>query len=98
MGIDGDWMVVISTPMGERTGKTRLRVEGEVLTGTMTNEFGETAIEDGEVEGDHLFWRTHLTQPMPITLEFELDVDGDTMTGTAQFGPMGEAPVRATRT
>lgn len=97
MAADGKWNIVMSTPMGDRQGTAVLTVDGDALTGTMTNEFGETAIEDGEVEGDHLFWRTRLTQPMPMMLEFELDQVGDTMTGVAQFGAMGEAPVKATR-
>lgn len=97
MAIDGNWAIVLSTPMGEKTGTTVFKADGAVLTGTMTNEFGDTPVENGEIDGDHLFWTTKMTQPMPMTLEFNVDVDGDSLTGTVKFGPLGEAPVRGTR-
>ena len=97
MAVDGNWAIVLSTPMGERSGTAVFKADGTVLTGTMTNEFGDTSVDDGEVDGDHLFWKTKMTQPMPMTLEFTVDLDGDTLTGTVKFGPLGEAPVRGTR-
>jgi hypothetical protein len=97
MAIDGNWSITLSTPMGEKTGTAAFKTDGALLTGTMTNEFGDTAVEDGEVDGDHLFWKTKMTQPMPMTLEFNIEVAGDSLSGTVKFGPLGEAPVRGTR-
>jgi hypothetical protein len=97
MVADGNWTIILSTPMGEKTGTAVFKTEGAVLTGTMTNEFGDTSVESGEVDGDHLFWKTKMTVPMPMTLEFDIDVAGDALTGTVKFGPLGEAPVRGSR-
>lgn len=97
MTIDGTWTIVLSTPMGERTGTAAFKAESNILTGTMTNEFGPTPVEDGEVDGNHLFWKTKMTQPIPMTLEFDVDIEGDILTGSVKFGPLGEAPLRGTR-
>ncbi len=97
MAVDGNWTIVLSTPMGEKTGTVVFASEGAVLTGTMTNEFGPTGVENGEIDGDHLFWTTKMTQPMPMTLEFDVDIEGDSLKGSVKFGPLGEAPVRGTR-
>jgi hypothetical protein len=97
MAADGNWTIILSTPMGEKTGTVSFQTEDAVLTGTMTNEFGDTSVDDGEVDGGHLFWKTKMTQPMPMTLEFDVDVDGDALSGTVKFGPLGEAPVRGSR-
>ena len=97
MAIDGNWNISINTPMGEKKGVIALTQDGSALTGTMTNEFGETPIEDGEANGNQLFWKVKATQPMPMTLEFDLDLDGDSLKGTVKFGPLGEAAVTGSR-
>ena len=97
MTVNGNWNIVISTPMGDKAGVLALTEDGATMSGSLTNEFGEIAIEDGEVDGAHLYWRVQATQPMPMTLTFDVDVAGDALSGTVKFGPLGEAPVKGTR-
>jgi hypothetical protein len=38
-----------------------------------------------------------MTVPMPMTLEGEATVDGDTLTGTVKAGAFGSFPINGTR-
>ena len=66
------------------------------FTGTTQTPAGEQTIE-GKVDGDKLTWSTAITQPMPMTLEFEATVSGDTMSGNVKLGAFGNAPLSGTR-
>jgi hypothetical protein len=43
----------------------------------------------GKIDGDTLTWSTDITNPMPMTLEFTVKVDGDKMTGKCKLGTFG---------
>ena len=96
MAIDGKWNLVIKTPMGEQTGTLTLKQEGDALTGQMSGNTGDVAIENGRVEGDKLLWAAKVTSPMPITLEFEGAQDGDNLNGTVQLGAFGSSTFTGT--
>ena len=44
MGIDGNWNLVVPTPMGDHDGTLTCQVDGATLTGTMTG-FGELMLD-----------------------------------------------------
>ena len=50
MGIDGNWNLVIPTPMGDHDGALSCQVDGNTLTGTMTGPAGAMEIQNGTVE------------------------------------------------
>lgn len=89
MAVDGKWNMVIQTPMGERTGTVTLKQEGDSLTGEMSSADGTTAVENGRVNGDTLSWHASVTTPMPMTLEFEGKLDGDSFSGNVKLGAFG---------
>lgn len=89
MAIDGKWTLTIKTPMGEQTGTLTLKQEGDALTGEMSGASGTTAIENGKVEGDKLSWHAKVTNPMPLTLEFEGQEDGGNLAGNVKLGAFG---------
>ena len=70
MAIEGNYEVIIKTPMGNQKGGMTLGRDGDTLTGEMTSSFGSTVIEDGKVEGDELTWKTLVTKPMQLMMEF----------------------------
>jgi hypothetical protein len=97
MAVDGSWKVTMETPMGARTATAQLTSAGGSLTGTMSGDAGATEIFDGTVSGNSLAWKTKITQPMALTLEFAVSIDGDKMTGTVQLGMFGAAPLTGSR-
>jgi hypothetical protein len=70
MRADGNWNILISTPMGERHATLSVKAEGTVLKGSQAAENNSAEIFDGSVNGDSISWKISITNPMPMTLEF----------------------------
>lgn len=96
MSADGNWKITINTPMGAQEVNANITTSGDTFTGTTSGRMGEQKIE-GKVSGDTLTWSTNISQPMPMTLEFQATVNGDNMTGTVQLGAFGSAPMSGVR-
>lgn len=96
MAIDGKWNITIKTPMGEQTALLTLKQDGDALTGEMSGSAGQSAIEDGKVDGDKLTWAAKVTSPMPITLEFEALTEGDAISGNVKLGAFGTSTFSGT--
>jgi carbon-monoxide dehydrogenase large subunit len=94
--IDGAWKMVMDTPMGAQEMTGRFATEGAVLTGVLESPEGNQEFA-GTVAGNRLKWDMKVTKPMPITLKYDLTVDGDTLAGTAKLGMFGKAKVTGTR-
>jgi len=97
MAVDGNWNLVMTTPMGERKAALSLQSSGDTLTGTQGAEGNSTEIFDGTSSGDDVTWKVSITNPMPLTLEFSGKVAGDRMSGEMGIGPMGSFPFTGTR-
>ena len=96
MSADGNWKITISTPMGPQEVTASITTHGDTFTGTSQSAMGSQEIS-GRVEGDTLTWSADITQPMPLKLEFEATVQGDSLTGTCKLGMFGSAPVKGER-
>jgi hypothetical protein len=97
MAVDGNWNLVMSTPMGERKASLTITAAGGTLTGTQGADGNSTEIFDGTVSGDNVAWKVSITNPMPLTLSFTGAVSGDSMSGEMGIGPMGSFPFTGTR-
>ena len=97
MAVDGNWNLVMSTPMGERKATLNLKSAGGTLTGTQGADGNSTEIFDGTANGDDLAWKVSITNPMPLTLEFAGKVDGDSISGEMTINPMGSFPFTGVR-
>ena len=97
MAVDGNWNLVMSTPMGERNATLSLKSSGGTLTGTQGAEGNSVEIFDGTVNGSDVTWKVSITNPMPLTLEFTGKVSGDSMSGEMGIGPMGSFPFTGKR-
>jgi hypothetical protein len=97
MAVDGNWNLVMSTPMGERDATLSLKSSGGTLTGTQGAEGNSTEIFDGTVTGDDVAWKVSITNPMPLTLAFTGTVAGDSISGEMGIGPMGSFPFTGKR-
>ena len=97
MAVDGNWNLVMSTPMGERKASLSVKAAGGTLTGTQGADGNSTEIFDGTVSGDNVAWKVSITNPMPLTLSFTGAVSGDSMSGEMGIGPMGSFPFTGMR-
>jgi hypothetical protein len=95
-GAQGKWNVTIQTPVGERSGVLELRVEGNTLTGSLSDDEHYAAISDGRVDGNRLSWSARIEKPMRLNLKFKAVVDADRISGSANH-LLGSARFSGTR-
>jgi hypothetical protein len=82
--VEGKWNVTINTPMGDRTGVLELHVQGETVSGSLSDGEHHVAISDGKVAGNNLQWQARITKPMRLSFKFSAVVEGDRISGTAR--------------
>lgn len=97
MSLDGSWNCTLDTPLGERKVLLTLAANGAELTGTIGNGSESTPIQDGRADGNNATWKTKISKPVSMTMEFNVTVTGNEMGGTVKLGMFGNAPLRGTR-
>jgi hypothetical protein len=97
MTADGDWDLVVTTPLGERRGVLSLKTEGKILLGRQTADGSSTEIFDGVADGTVLSWKISITEPMPMILKFSGSIDGNRLSGTVALGEFGDSSFSGTR-
>lgn len=95
--VDGAWDCVIRSPLGDQKAVLTVVSAGSTFTGSMSGAMGTAEIEDGKVDGDTLSWKMSIKVPMPLTLDCEGKVEGDSITGSAGAGAFGSFPLTGTR-
>jgi hypothetical protein len=96
MSADGKWKISIQTPMGAQEVTADIATDGAAFTARAESPMGAQDIA-GEVMGDTLTWSMDITSPMPMRIDFEATVAGDSMTGKAKLGMFGSAPLTGER-
>lgn len=90
-GIDGKWIGQVEGPQGPMDITFVFKSEGEKLTGTLTNSFGEVAISDGSIKSDAVAFKvTREFNGNKFTLKYTGKLAGDELKLTRTFE--GEAP------
>lgn len=97
MSVAGTYNTVVKSPMGDQSGTLTVMVDGDSFTGQMAGGMGTMDIEDGKVAGNTITWKMSMVVPMPMTLDCEATVDGDTITGAVNAGAFGAMPLSGTR-
>jgi len=95
--ITGQWTMTVETPQGQMTITANYKQDGETLTGNHVSEMGEAPLK-GTVKGNEVNYT--LTMDMggqALSIVHKAKVDGDTMTGTADLGDMGNITYVAKR-
>ena len=95
--VDGAFDCVTKTPMGDQKSVFTVTTDGDTFTGSNIGTLGSLDIYDGKVDGNTLTWKMDMKVPMPMTLEGEATVDGDTITGTVKAGAFGSMAMTGTR-
>ena len=94
----GTWDVTIDTLIGKMAVVFDISDEGGEVHGTASSDAETVDFLETVADGDRLTWTQMVTTPMKLTLEFEVNVDGNTMTGTAKAGPFPASPLHGNRT
>lgn len=79
--------------MGNRDVAVELNEDGDTLTGTASADGNSNEIGNGRIESGKAMFDVDVTSPMPLTLSFELEADGDSISGNCKLGMFGNAPV-----
>jgi aerobic carbon-monoxide dehydrogenase large subunit len=94
--IDGDWTMVLATPMGPQEMTGHFETDGESLRGYLRSPEGQQSFT-GTVQGNHLKFDLKVEKPIKITLKYDLAVDGDTIAGKVKMGIFGSAKLTGKR-
>ncbi len=97
MSADGNWNLVVATPMGDRQATLSVKTDGSAFKGSQGADGNSTDIFDGTVNGNELSWKVSITDPMPMTLEFTGTIDGDQLSGSVKLGAFGTSSFSGTR-
>lgn len=98
MSVGGSYDCVTKSPMGDQKGTFTVEDAGDgTFTGSMVGGTGSMDVEEGKVDGNTLTWKMNMTVPMPMTLDCEATIDGDTLTGNVNAGAFGAMPLTGTR-
>jgi NADPH-dependent ferric siderophore reductase len=84
--VDGTWVISIKSPLGAQVVTLRFSTQGSRFTGTMESKLGSGAISDGMVVGHTLTWTSTIERPRRAKLEFNANIDGDSISGIAKMG------------
>jgi hypothetical protein len=95
--VDGVWECVTKSPLGDQKSTLTVKSAGNSFTGSNVGAMGSVEITDGTVDGNRLGWKMNISVPMPMTLECEATIEGDTLTGTVGAGAFGSFPMSGTR-
>lgn len=89
----------VDTPMGAQSGTLTVvpGADGRSFTGALEGGLGSIRAENGTIAGNTLRWTMRISSPMPMNLDCEASVDGDTASGTVDAGMFGRMPFTATR-
>ena len=94
--VAGNWNVVIKTPMGDNNVVFQLEADGHAITGSIKGPKETNEITDGKASGKVFTWKSKVSSPMAMTIEFTANVEGDKISGGAK-SPFGTAPFSGTR-
>ena len=98
MAVDGTWKLTVNTPMGAQDSTLVISSSGATLTGTQSAGHGDgRPIDDGEVHGNEISWKSSITKPMSMTLQFTGTVEGNSITGSVKLGMFGTAKFSGVR-
>lgn len=82
----GTWNVTIETPIGNMAVAFEINEDNGTISGTARSDAESVEILDPVADGNRLTWTQNVTTPMKLTLKFDVEVDGDAMTGTSKAG------------
>jgi hypothetical protein len=87
--VTGTWESTIESPQGTLTSIATYKQDGETLTGTHVGQAGELPLK-GTVKGNLITYQITVDLGgQQLTITYSGKVEGDGISGTADFGGMG---------
>ncbi|HUD27650.1 MAG TPA: xanthine dehydrogenase family protein molybdopterin-binding subunit [Novosphingobium sp.] len=96
-GIDGDWNMVLKTPMGPQAMVAHFDADGTSVSGYLEAPEGRQDFAGGTLSGSQLKFEMKVDKPMKITLKYDLQFAGDEVSGKCKMGMFGSAKVTGER-
>jgi carbon-monoxide dehydrogenase large subunit len=98
VGVDGDWNMVLKTPMGPQLMKAAFSTAPNgTISGVFNSPEGSQEFAGGTLVDGRLRFDLAVERPMKITLKYDLQVDGDAISGKCKMGTFGSAKVAGER-
>ncbi|MCB2072473.1 MAG: molybdopterin-dependent oxidoreductase [Novosphingobium sp.] len=94
--IDGDWKMVMKTPMGDQEMTGHFETDGGTVSGYLASPEGDQNFT-GTVDGNVVKFDLKVDKPMKITLKYNLTFEGDSVSGKVKLGMMGSAKLSGER-
>jgi carbon-monoxide dehydrogenase large subunit len=94
--VDGDWKMVLATPMGPQEMIGHFKTDGGSLAGYLKSPEGQQDFT-GTVEENRLKFDLKVVKPMKITLKYDIAVEGDKLAGKVKMGIFGSAKLTGER-
>jgi hypothetical protein len=95
--VTGTWDITVETPQGTMALASTFKHEGEKLTGTQSSQMGDNTLE-GTVKGaDIAFAIVVNMQGQDLRISYTGKIDGDSMSGSIEFGTFGTSTWAAKR-
>lgn len=95
--ISGEWDLKVETSQGTGNPSVSLQQQGEKITGTYRGRMGETALEGTFRDSDLRFSVRLKFRDQEHLVTYTGRVNGDSMSGTVQFGDAGSGKWTASR-
>ena len=96
--VAGSWNCVDKSPLGEQQSVMTVTDNGDgTWSGTNAGAMGSLSCDNGKIDGNKLTWTMDMKVPMPMVLECDATIDGDTLTGGVKAGMFGTSPMTGTR-
>ena len=96
--VAGAWNTVVKSPLGEQQSVLTVTDNGDgTWSGTNAGAMGALSCDNGKIDGNKLTWTMDMKVPMPMVLECDATVEGDTITGGVKAGMFGTSPLSGTR-
>ena len=97
MDLKGVWDVTVKTPIGSLAVVYTFTEHDRTLAGTATGRGETVPLRDIVVAGQRVAWRQSVTKPMRLNLEFDVTIDGDTLSGHSRAGRLPRSAVTGVR-
>jgi hypothetical protein len=95
--LPGTWDVTIKTPIGSLAVVYTFTETVAAQSGSATLKDETVPLRDLAVDGTPATWRQSVTKPLRLTLDFDVVIDGDRMTGLSRAGRLPRSTVTGIR-
>lgn len=97
MAIDGNWKLVMQSPMGARDVQADFKADGSTLSGSFNGGQGSTPVA-GTINGNDVAFNATVPSPVgQMELKFTGTLDGDSLSGSVAFGSFGNGSFTGAR-